>query len=168
MNKAPILLFILVIPLVFTMYSKFSPKTAPVHYHAGFNVYMDGVKQDYSDFKYMNIDPCTEHQEKQSSEKEQIEKAHLHEGAGDVVHIHRTGAVWGDLFRNLGVSFPPGKPIAGFIGGEKVDNILTHPIDPGSSVIIISGKADGIDSSQYVSPERIREIESQSELCGQS
>lgn len=129
-----------------------SEKEEHVHYHAGFSVYIDGVKQDYSDFKYMNFTPCSEHDEAKSKEEEQIEKAHLHDSVGDVVHVHRSGAKWGDLFKNINVSLPNDLPI------------LSKNIEPNSSVVITIGEP--IANPTKVSMERIQEVEAKSELCG--
>lgn len=123
-----------------------------MHYHAGFVVYVDGVKQDYSGYQYMNYTPCSEHEEKKSPEEEQVEKAHLHEGVGDVVHVHRSGAVWGDLFNNIGVEL------------AEQPEILSQKIEPNSSVVITIGNK--VDSPEYVTQERIKEVEAKSELCG--
>lgn len=131
----------------------YTPRSASnIHYHAGFRVYVDGVRQDYSDYKYMNFVPCTEHDTKKTQLEEQVEKAHLHDGIGDVVHVHRSGAVWGDLFKNIGV---------------KLDGnleILTQPIGPNSSIVISVGKP--VVNPEKVSLEQIKEIEAKSELCG--
>ena len=99
-------------------------KTEDVHYHAGFRVYIDGQLQNYSDYKYMNFVPCSEHDEKKSKEEEQIERAHLHDGVGDVVHVHKAGANWGDLFKNIGVTLP------------SEPEILQQTIEPNSSIVI--------------------------------
>jgi len=122
------------------------------HYHAGFVVYIDGVKQDYSDYKYMNFIPCSEHDAKKSKAEEQIEKAHLHDSVGDVVHVHRTGAVWGDLFKNIGVRLPA-KP-----------EILRQEIEPNSSIDIVIGQQ--IDNPEKVTVDHIKIVEAMSELCG--
>lgn len=123
-----------------------------VHYHAGFIVYVDGIKQDYSDYKYMNFVPCSAHDEKKSAKEEQIELAHLHDSGGDVVHVHRSGATWGDLFKNIAVDLPTNLPE------------LNRPIDPDSSIVIMVGKP--IDNPEKVSIEHIKEVEAKSELCG--
>lgn len=123
-----------------------------VHYHAGFVVYVDGVKQDYGDFKYMNFKPCTQEEAKSTKEDEQIEKAHLHDGVGDVVHVEAAGSVWGDLFKNIGVTLP----------AEVAE--LEQPIVPDSSIAIVIGSA--VDNPDKVSIERIKEVEAKSELCG--
>lgn len=144
-------------------------KPAHVHYHAGFLVYIDGVRQDYSDMKYMNFTACSEHDTKKSVREEQIEKAHLHDGAGDVVHVHRTGSVWGDLFKNINVSFPKGKSIYAYDAdnqGEKINDILRRPIQPSSRVVIIVGDDTAVkDNLEFVTPARIQEVEAKSELC---
>ena len=130
----------------------YTPKEAEhIHYHAGFIVYIDGVKQDYSDFKYMNVKPCTEERSKPTKEDEQIEKAHLHDGIGDVVHVEQAGSVWRDLFQNIGVELPGDLPV------------LSEAIEPNSSVVISVGRP--VDDPEKVSLERIKEVEAKSELC---
>ncbi len=148
-----LILIVLVVISTHLVYQKYFQKEEEhVHYHAGFVVYIDGVKQDYSGYKYMNFSPCSEHDVKKSSAEEQIEKAHLHDGVGDVVHTHRSGAVWGDLFRNIGVKL------------EGDLETLKNPIEPNSSVVIIVGKP--VENPEKVSLEHIQEVESKSELCG--
>lgn len=137
------------------LYSTKTPTDAEhedVHYHAGFKVYIDGQLQDYSDYKYMNFVPCTEHNIKKSPAEEQIELAHLHDGVGDVAHVHRSGAKWGDLFKNIGVK----------LSGEVPE--LDQPIAPDSSIVITIGKQ--VDNPERVTIEHIKEVEAKSELCG--
>ncbi|HYD35112.1 MAG TPA: hypothetical protein VD999_03535 [Vitreimonas sp.] len=139
-----------------------------VHYHAGFQVYVDDVKQDYSDWKYMNFTPCGDHQEKQTPEEEQQEKAHLHDGNGDVVHVHRPGATWGDLFKNIGVTLDANKEVVAYSGDQKITDILTKPIEANQSIVIVVGAQE--KANEYlpnrVTLERIAEVEKKSELCG--
>lgn len=137
-----------------------------IHYHAGFLVYIDGKLQDFSDTKYMDIEPCKIASEKKEHGNDQREKAHLHDGIGDVVHVQREGAVWSDLFKNIEYSFPKSKQIQGFINGLPVEDILAHPINAYDSVIIVVGDSKNIDINHYVSKEHIKEIEKKSETCG--
>lgn len=123
-----------------------------IHYHAGFVVYIDGEKQDYSDYKYMNFKSCTEEKSKPTKEELQIEKAHLHDGVDDVVHVEQAGAVWGDLFKNIGVEFSEDLPE------------INKPIEADSSVVFSVGKP--VDNPEKVSIEHIKEVEAKSELCG--
>lgn len=41
-------------------------------------------------------------------QNEQLAKAHLHEGIGDVVHIHRRGATWNNWFHSIHFSIDTG------------------------------------------------------------
>ncbi len=137
-----------------------------VHYHAGFKVYVDNQLQDYSGYQYMNYTPCSQHDKKKSAEEEQIEKAHLHESVGDVVHTHRSGAVWGDLFTNIKVNFPSDKRIAAYIDGRKVEEIMSTPIEAYTTAIILVGESDASRSGEVVPRAHIEEVEKKSELCG--
>ncbi len=147
-----ILTFITFVVSLFA-YMSYTPKEVEhIHYHAGFIVYVDGVRQDYSDYKYMNLTPCTQEELKPTKEEEQIEKAHLHDGVGDVVHVEQAGSVWGDLFKNIGVTLPADLPV------------LSEVIEPNSSIVISVGTP--VDKPEKVSLEHIKEVEAKSELCG--
>lgn len=137
-----------------------------VHYHAGFKVYVDNQLQDYSGYQYMNYTPCSEHDEKKSKEEEQMEKAHLHENVGDVVHVHRSGAVWGDLFRNIKANLPSDKKISGYIDGEMINEIMNEPIKAYTTAIILVGESDVERKNEIVPKTHIEEVEKKSELCG--
>lgn len=134
-----------------------------VHYHAGFQVYVDNQKQDFSDFKYMKIEPCgTDH----SQGDEQLEKAHLHDSVGDVVHVHRNGATWGDLFLNI--KYPLDANVTGYVNGQLTPQILTMPIIANASVVFLVGENIDIPEkiTARVSQEHIAEVEKKSENCG--
>lgn len=144
-----------------------SPKDSQhLHYHAGFKVYIDGQLQDYSDYKYMNFVPCSEHDTKKSKAEEQIEKAHLHDGVGDVVHVHRSGSTWGDLFTNIKVELPKDKELKGFINGVANEDILNAPIKEYETAIFVVGSSDASHDKEIVSIDHIKEVEAKSELCG--
>jgi hypothetical protein len=136
-----------------------------IHYHAGFLVYVNGVRQDYSDSVYMNVEPCNAPGVKHT-ENDQLEKAHLHDNVGDVVHMHRNGAEWQDLFTNIRVTFPKDLPIAGYINGKNIPDILHTPITAYDSAIFVIGDSKGVDLSGYVTKSHIQEVEKKSETCG--
>ncbi len=166
--RLPLLTFLALTLTLYTTYSILHTPTSEVHYHAGFLVYVDGVKQDFSDFKYMELEPCTDHKDAHK-EDEQKEKAHLHDGIGDVVHVHRANAVWGDLFQNIGYTFPANKTIIGYQNGqriERIENILEKPIMPNDSLIIAVGDFDIGALRSPVTLDHIKEVESKSETCG--
>lgn len=149
------------------VYFKYLPsQNESVHYHAGFKVYIDGNLQDYTNYKYMNFVPCSEHDAKKSKEEEQIEKAHLHDNVGDVVHVHRSGAKWGDLFRNIGVELSNNMELKGYINGIENEEIMKTPIKEYTTAIFLVGNSDVKYANELVSETHIKEIEAKSELCG--
>ncbi len=113
----------------------------------------------------MNIEFCSVSKAKETPEETQIGKAHLHDHVGDVVHVHRTGAVWGDLFTNIHYTFPFGEPVTGYVNGKTTQNILAYPIRAYDSVVIIVGKNSSIDFSKTVSKSHIIDVEKHSESC---
>jgi len=160
----PLFIIIIIFGLGFFGFRKL---TAPkiVHFHAGFKVFVDGKMQDFSDPIYMNVEPCSVHAQAGNN---QAEKAHLHDGNGDVVHVHRSNAVWGDLFKNINYKFPASKPIAAYINGKKIDQVFTYPIKPYDSLIILVGNHLSPDGylGQAVTVSRIKQVEKLSETCG--
>ncbi len=75
-------------------------KPKDLHFHAGFQVYVDDKLQDFSDNKYMDETPCTKNGKPLPDVKvdDQLEKAHMHDHKGYIVHVHRKGSNWSDLF----------------------------------------------------------------------
>lgn len=136
-----------------------------IHYHAGFQVYVDNKLQDFSDLRYMNVRPCGGIFNR---EDDQIEKAHLHDTVGDVVHVHREHAVWGDLFKNIGFTIPTSTEFVGYLNGTRTENILDYPILPYDSVVFFSGSIQDMNKKLQarVTDDHIKEVESKSESCG--
>ena len=161
-----IILFLLTISAGVIIFARNKKMEKKVHYHAGFLVYIDGQKQDFSDMKYMNVKPCTDDPGKEVHADEQLEKAHLHDAVGDVVHVEAKDAVWGDLFKNIRYTFPKGKTVSGYVNGVVVNDILTYPIHPYDNALIIVGDNHGVNLGQTISKEHIQEIEKKSETCG--
>lgn len=141
----------------------FPPKS--IHYHAGFIVLKDNKLVDFSDIKYMHAKPCGEGaHEEVTPEEEQIEKAHLHDYIGDVVHVHREHALWKDLFINLKY---PITNAQGYINGKKVANFQEQAIKPYDSLVIFIGKNDVTKYlSNAVTKKHIETIEKKSDNCG--
>lgn len=158
-----ILFFLLGIFTAYVIYKTvFKPKY--IHYHAGFQVYVDGKLQDFSAAKYMSLLACGEHG---NTRVEQLQKAHLHDRNGKVVHVHSEGVYWEDLFKNIQSEFPANKQMTAYINGDKVSDILKQKIEPYDSVIILVGSYD-IDknyNAQAVTKDEILEAEKKSESC---
>ena len=137
-------------------------KEAEVHYHAGLVVYVNGERQRYQGARHMNFAVCSDHAKKKSEEEEQLEKAHLHDMIDEVVHVHRGGATWGDLVSNARLELPT-QEIVGYVGGVRVENILSLEIVPDSSVALVIGEMP--QDLEYVELSYIKEIGQKSELC---
>lgn len=141
-------------------------KQEKIHIHAGFKVFVDNQIQDFSGLKFMKLTNCGAEENGQDVD-EQLEKAHLHDKIGNIVHIHRKGVKWGDLFKNLNFRFDGQKPLTGYINGKKADVILDQPIRAFDSVIIISGKVNNLENKikNMVPRKKIEQIEENSESC---
>lgn len=142
----------------------------PVHYHAGFIVVKNNQIENFTDVKYMSIRPCTTKPSDDSNETSksiQIEKAHLHDNIGDVVHVERVGAKWKDLFTNL--SYPINySDVTAVLNGQHVLNVQDKPIAPYDSLVLFIGANN--DTSKFLSLEvtkqHIQDVEAKSEDCG--
>lgn len=136
------------------------------HYHAGFVVFQNNKKVDFSDSKYMFIEPCNANETKQDSAADiQIEKAHLHENVGDLVHIERTGATWKDLFTNI--KYPIDYTNAtGYINGKQVADFQTQSIKPFDSLVVFIGKNNSQLLTQAVTKSYMEKMAKKSTTCG--
>lgn len=146
--------------------SKFIPEKK-VHYHAGFVIIQDNKKIDFSDLKYMKVEPCTEdkEEEKHTEADEQIEKAHLHDNVGDVVHVENEDAKWKDLFTNLKYSVDSNQ-VKGYSNGVEIKNLLDSPIIPFQSIVIFIGNNDPSHLKKQVTLQYIKSKVKTSENCG--
>lgn len=169
---ALILVFLLVDALIIGVVAyKFYTKPEKAHFHAGFKVYANGKLENFSDIKYMKITPCAldENMDNEESPEDiQLDKAHLHDDIGDVVHAHVKGGAWGDLFTNIKYDIKARGDVEGYINGKAVEDILKYKIQPYDSVIILVGKNN--DTDQYlqtsVTKDAIIKAEKMSENCG--
>ncbi len=161
-----IIVFILLgTSLIFASNNFFTPKK--VHYHAGFVVFQNNKKIDFSDIKYMYIEPCAinETNKNENSKTIQMEKAHLHENVGDLVHVERDGATWRDLFTNI--SFPIDyTKTTGYINGKQIANFQSQPIQPDESLVVFIGSNDAALLSQAVTKDYMTKMAKKSTTCG--
>ncbi|HUQ85110.1 MAG TPA: hypothetical protein VM077_02195 [Candidatus Limnocylindrales bacterium] len=150
-----------------SIYKKFTTPQ-PVHFHAGFQLYIDGKLQDFSGAKYMKEDPCTVDDSEHGIMDEQLEKAHLHDRTGIVVHSHRKNVLWSDLFTNIKYKIPNDKEIKSFVNGKEVKEILNNEINPYDSVVIILGDDKKVQEllKKAVTKDQIIKEEKKSESCG--
>ena len=68
-------------------------KSEAYHTHFNFKVYLNGTAFDFTPQKYQT-----------NKGKDLNEDIHLHDGKGDLVHIHKKGATLGTFFTSLGMT----------------------------------------------------------------
>lgn len=152
------------------MYATDYPIKEDPHIHAGFIIVKDGEIIDFSGPEYMKVEPCAlDSNDELTPEQEQLEKAHLHDGIGDVVHVHREHATWGDLFENAGISFD--EDLITYVNGNPYDGDITNKeIESYESVVIFEG-IEPLDKQSFleqsVTREHIEEVEKMSEYCNE-
>ena len=138
-----------------------------VHYHAAFTIFKENKKLNFSEFKYMYTKPCNlNEKEEEEHEDEQLEKAHLHDNVGDVVHVERESARWIDLFKNIKYPVDYGR-VKGYINGEKVENWEDQDIHPYDNLAIFIGE-NNISEELKLTPtkEYIQEMGQKTKTCG--
>ncbi len=152
--------------IAFVYQQKFK-KPDIIHIHAGFLVYKDNIQVDFSKLEYMSTIPCfTDKKDGLTDENVQQEKAHLHDGIGNVVHVHISGARWGDLFANL--NYPINYENAtGFINQRKIINFQNKTIEPYETLVVLIGKKkdEGL-KQEKIEKGYIVKVENSSEPCG--
>ena len=162
LNRTQLVFIFLILVGLFLLLKQ---KPTEVHHHAGFVVFKDSEKIDFSDMKYMLIEPCEEEEHEEGEENEQLEKAHLHDGIGYVVHVHRKKVIWRDLFTNINYNIP--NDVVAYSNGQVQQNILDKPIKKHESVIFFVGKNENIDSKRKdtIPVEEIKRVEDKGESC---
>ncbi len=140
------------------------------HIHANFGVFVRNEKLDFSGEKYMHVKPCFSDYHTQ---KHFGDRVHLHDGVGDVAHIHDSGVVWGDLMLYLGVKttingiefdeklYPLSKQDKSsyYINGNKVNNFELTEINNNDTLIIVLDNENS--GSLTVGKEKFNQLNAQ-------
>lgn len=72
---------------------------ANIHYHANFEVYLNGERQAFKDPRYyQEVAICSTGQGITVPQA----RAHLHDADNSAIHIHDHAVTWGQFFNNLG------------------------------------------------------------------
>jgi hypothetical protein len=135
------------------------------HFHAGFVVYIDGKKQDYSGNEHMHFDPCSITEKQEHKVMSLRDRIHLHDNNGDVAHSHADQVTWRQLLENSDIRLPLEKKLTAYRNGSKVESLLDSYIKPYDSVIFVLGQDIPIDAHNYVTRKRIDQVEKQSNYC---
>lgn len=104
----------------FVVWKTLQVPAEPVHYHANFAVFVDGQQVDFSRPELMHIAPCSDDSH---MDTDPIENVHLHDGVGNVVHLHMAGITWKTFFDSIKFEYLPltnGRELTVYRNGEKV------------------------------------------------
>ncbi|MEO6508735.1 MAG: hypothetical protein ABIO02_02170 [Patescibacteria group bacterium] len=161
MQKIIIAVLVIIAALSVILYLKTSEKD--VHFHSGFQIYIDGKLQDYKDAKYMSLVPCNN----DDHQVETTDKVHLHDGVGSVVHVHQSNVIWNDLFRYLKLDISKIDPVEAYVNGIKINSIAEEEIQPYDSLVLLLGKHEKINTylDAALTKEYIHDAETKSGLC---
>jgi hypothetical protein len=135
-----------------------------VHYHAGFVVYENGEKVDLSGLEYQTIEPCGESHDHSGMKTYEEAMVHLHDGVGDVVHVHAEGQTWRIFLESLGLD--PVEYSQTYRNGVEA-SLMDEIIEPYERVVF----ADAVTPvtpeliESVPSRDRIVEVEGKSETC---
>jgi len=70
-----------------------------VHYHANFAVYINGQKEEFKNPVYYIAISATCSTD---TAKTPVDRAHMHNGVNNIVHIEDHTVTWGNFFQNIG------------------------------------------------------------------
>lgn len=137
-----------------------------VHYHAGFHVYENGERLDLSGFEYMTILPCSELHNHGGEKEYDASMIHLHDGVGDVVHVHADGQTWRMLMESLGLEADGYTQM--YRDGVEA-SLMDDVIVPFERVVFADAGTEVTSEmiAKVPSRERIQEVENTSETCGE-
>ena len=127
------------------------------HYHAEFQVYIDGERKDLSTLDYMYFAPCRVY-DFGERDLEEIDRAHLHDYVGDVVHLHDGGVTWRVLLSNLSIE---GDLIGYNKKGDLVEGLIDRVILPYESVIFSNTELTNISElvGKLQGADYVRDVE---------
>ncbi len=133
-------------------FAAYSPER--VHYHANFNVYVNGQREAFASPFYYEEEAggsCTT-----DTAITPGKRAHMHDNIGDVVHVEDHAVTWGQFFQNLGWTVndtlvqtrdkvylaDAAHPITFMINNHLVQNISTEVINDNDRLLVDFGTTD--------------------------
>lgn len=137
------------------------------HLHAAFHLYENDKKVDFTDTKYMHVEPCTVGDEGADHSHDSLQdQIHLHDRNGEMIHIHHTDLTWGDFFESIDYEFDT-QP-TGYKKGEYIEDILEQEINNFDRVILFTGDLEATEEHHNALPtlEEIEIAAHSSEDCG--
>lgn len=141
------------------------------HEHANIAVYLNDEILNLSDSKYMHFSACgfldKEHEDE--IQESPIEKIHLHDNNGGVIHVHKEGLTYADFFEGInmeladtyfvddeGVRYEDNssKQLRFYLNGEEVQSVGTKEVRNLDKVLITYN--DTSRSTESINNELLR------------
>ena len=126
-----------------------------IHYHANFNLYVNGQKDPFDDFtQYEEVQACSG-----ETKDNPRGRAHLHKPNPHVVHVHDNAVTWNAFFANVGyglsdkaLTTTDGVFVGGqnnkltfLLNGEQVDTVANRIIG-NTDVLLVSYGDESLES----------------------
>lgn len=135
--------------------------TKSVHYHANFNLVIEGAKDPFDSF--------TQYEEVQACSGNEVDnprgRAHLHKPYAHAVHVHDDAVTWSAFFANVGygltdkaittqkgtfVDGQDGNKLQFILNGQKVTTITNRVVASTDALLVTYGKdTDEIVKKQF-------------------
>ncbi len=110
-------------------YFTYKPETT--HYHANFALYINGQREQFKGPQYYEeTEMCAVDTGMTTNER-----AHMHDGVNNVVHVEDHAVTWGQFFANLGWYMGPD-----FIDGPGVSGMMYQATGDSQLHLILNGK----------------------------
>mgnify|MGYP001566801263 FL=1 len=131
-----------------------------VHYHANFQVFINGQREQFAD-------PALYEESAASCSQEEAmtpgERAHMHDNVNDVVHVEDHAVTWGQFFTNLGwvvdakvIETPsqmlladPSHKISFMLNGQIIDNVSNRVIGDQDKLLVDYGSDSSLINTEY-------------------
>ncbi len=138
----------------------FSYKPERIHYHANFQVFINGQREQFANPSYYEaIGPSCSANAGITPQ----ERAHMHDGINHVVHVHDHAVTWGQFFTNLGwlvdakVIGTPSQmlmadadhKITFILNGETMDNVSNRVIGDQDKLLVDYGDSNQVAKTEY-------------------
>lgn len=112
-----------------------------VHYHAAFHIYLDGELQDFSSDEFMQGGACSVDPNYEPDLTLPVNRIHLHDNIGEVVHVHAEEVTWREIFLSLEIdSWLEGRAMVSYRNGEVDRNVLDEVVAEHEVVIFALGE----------------------------
>jgi hypothetical protein len=124
-----------------------------VHYHANFEVYINGQKEEFKNpIYYISVAAmCSA-----DAAKTPTDRAHMHSGVNNVVHVEDQAVTWGNFFQNVGWIVDPRlirtpdslylpddqRKITFILNGQQVDGAMRLVIGDKDKLLVDFGATD--------------------------